>query len=139
MSIKQGQSVWTSVGIGASVGAGGSVVATLALSALAASLISRETISETSMDMVALAILILSSAVGALTAVKVTAHHRLPVCMASGCIYYLVLLSCTALFFGGVYSAVGVTGLAIFGGCGAVVLLGLKEGRRGGARRYLKK
>ena len=110
----------------------------LALSALGAELVSREVIAETSIDALTAAILILSAACGALLAVTVTGHHRLPVCMLAGGIYFLSLLSCTALLFGGVYRAVGVSGLTVLGGCGAVVLLGLKESGNRRGRRHAK-
>ena len=138
MNKKQGRSDWTSVGVGAAVGAGGSMALTLALSALAANLISREVIAEASLDVITAAILILSSACGAVAAVRVTGHHMLPVCMATGGIYYIVLLSCAALFFDGAYSAVGVTGLTILGCCGAAALLGLKDGRKNRGYRHPK-
>lgn len=138
MDKKRGDADWPSVVKGAAIGAGGSVAMSLALSALGAELVSREVIAETSIDALTAAILILSAACGALLAETVTGHHRLPVCMLAGGIYFISLLSCTALLFGGVYRAVGVSGLTVLGGCGAVVLLGLKESGNGRGRRHAK-
>ena len=126
----QGRSNGTEIAIGAGIGAGGSMLATLVLTAMAANLMNRETVGEQSLDALTAGILVLSGAVGALIAWGVTGHHRLPVCTLSGAVYYLVLLGVNALLFDGAYHAVAVTAVAILGGCGAVALLGLKEGRK---------
>lgn len=135
---KQDRSEISSISIGAAVGAGGSVIVTLMLSVLSASLVGREILPETSIDALTVGVLILSSMCGSLIGYAVTGHHRLPVCLTTGGGYYLLLLASTALFFGGEYRAVGVTALAILGGSGAMVLLGLKEGKRGRRSRYVK-
>ena len=135
---KQGSSNGAEIAMGVGIGAGGSILATLALTALAASLVNRGTVSEESLDMLTAGILVLSGAVGGLVACGVTGHHRLPVCMLSGAVYYLILLGCNALLFDGVYRAVAVTAVAILGGCGAAALLGIKEGKRGYRGRHRK-
>ena len=139
MNKKQGQSDWISIIKGAGIGAGGSLLVTLALTALAAKLVSQETIGEASLDAVTAAILVMSSICGSLLAASATGHHRLQICLATGGLYFGMLLSCTALLFDGVYENVGVTALAILGGCGAVILMGLKEGKKRGSYRRPKK
>ena len=138
MDKKRGQTDWTSVVKGAAVGAGGSILMTLALTALAAGLVVRETIDETSLDTVTAGILILSSICGSLLAASATGHHRLPVCMASGALYFLLLIACAILMYDGANGAVGVTALLVLGGSGAAALLGLKEGRKGRGHRTYK-
>ena len=81
-------------------------------------------------------ILLAASALGALLAFRCVRRQRLVVCLLSGAVYYLSLLAMTALFFGGQYEGVGVTGLVILGGSLAVGLMGLKGEKRGYKRRY---
>lgn len=129
---------WTAIIKGAVIGAGGSMLATLAMTALAAWLISRGSIDALSIDTVTAAVLILSAVCGSFLATAVTGHHRLPVCMATGVVYILLLLSCAIMLFDGVNGTFGVTVLAVLGGCGAVALLGLKEMGKSGTRRHPK-
>lgn len=80
--------------------------------------------------------LMLSSFCGAMTAFRKIKRQRLMVCMASGGIYFAMLLSATALFFGGQYEAVGVTALLVLGGSLSAGLLGLRGGKgRPGSRK----
>lgn len=73
-----------------------------------------------------MATLLLSSAAGAWVAAKMVKHRWMVVCLGTGAVYFLTLLACTALFFGGQYEGIGVTLLVVLAGSGAVGLLGLK-------------
>ena len=75
-----------------------------------------------------LILLITASFLGAMVAQGRVKHRRLLVCILSGVVYYCVLLGSTALFFGGQYSAVGVTGLLVLAGSGAAALLAAGKG-----------
>lgn len=99
---------------------------TLIGSMVVAWLVIRETIPETSVGYGTIGILLLSSILGAWAAVKRIKRQRLIVCLLAGLCYYLLLVACTATFFGGQYSGMGVTALVILGGSGAVGLMGLK-------------
>lgn len=112
-----------------------SMAVTLAGAMGAAYLISGETIAETSVGYCSMVILLTASVLGPLVAAGRIKHRRVFVCAVSGLIYYATLLAVTALFFGGQYQGMGVTGLLVFGGCAAVILLGLRQGRRGSARK----
>lgn len=81
--------------------------------------------------------LLLSSAAGAWVAARSVKHRWMVVCLGTGGIYFLMLLSCTALFFGGQYEGVGVTLLMVLAGSGAVGLFGLKG--EGGAKKRRKR
>lgn len=129
--IKQEEANLSATVIGGAVGGGGSIVATLILSALATGLANRGMVGEASIDAVSVGILVLSSVVGSLLGCAVTGHRRVQVCLISGGVYYLALLACNVMLFDGIFRTVGVTGLVVLGGCGAVILLGLKEGKRG--------
>lgn len=74
--------------------------------------------------------LIISSFAGAMIAYQLAGVGRLPICLAAGVLYDLVLLGCNALFFDGRYQNLGINALVILGGCGAAALLGLGKGER---------
>lgn len=135
---KQQRTDLSSLPAGLAVGAGESMILTVLLSGLLAYLMSKETIAENSVNVCGAAILVLSAGIGALLAFKKIGHHRLAVCLASGGVYYLLLIACTALFFSGEYQAMGVTALAVLGGSGAAALLGLRSGKKGYGPRYSK-
>ena len=120
------------------IGAGGSIAVTLLLSAILAYLTNREIISEESARSCVVIILILSSAAGAAIAWMRVGHHKLPVCIGTGIVYYLILLACTTLFYGGAFRNMAVTALAILGGAGAIVLTGVRENKRGHSRNNRK-
>lgn len=111
-----------------------SILITVAGSAMTALLITREALPENGIGYCAIVILILSASIGALVAYKSIKHRRMVVCMVHGLCYYLILLSITALFFGGQYQGMGVTALAVLAGCSAVGLLGLKGEKRSTVR-----
>ena len=78
-------------------------------------------------------LLIVSSFAGAMISFGRIKRQRMLVCIVSGVIYFAMLMSMTALFFGGQYSAVGTIALLVLAGSGAAALLGLRQGR--GAKR----
>lgn len=113
---------------GLALGAAISLGITISLAILTAKLVDGGTISEEGIGYAALGILLLSSLAGAASAVQKIKRQRLLVCFASGLIYYALLLSMTALFFGGQYSGMGVTALVVLGGSGVVVLMEMGQG-----------
>lgn len=102
---------------------------TVGLSLVTAKLVDAGTLAEESIGYAALVILMLSSGLGSWLAVAKIKRQRLAVCMLSGLIYYGLLLCMTALFFGGQYTGMGVTALAVAGGVLVVCLLGTGQGR----------
>lgn len=108
-----------SIPSGLALGALWSVAVTLAGAAATAKLMETETLSWDSAGYAVLVILLLASWLGAMTAAGKIKRRRLLICLASGGIYFLILLASTALFFGGQYSGVGETGLLIL--CGSVL------------------
>ena len=135
MTVNQGRSAASSIPAGLALGAGGSMLLTLLLSAFTAWMMDKEMIGEGSVNACAVAILVASAAVGAIMAFRKVGHHRLLVCMAAGGVYYLLLIASTALLFSGEFQAMGATALAILGGSGAIALLGLKgEGKKRNSR-----
>lgn len=100
-------------------------------------LVSRETIPESSVGYGTIVILLLSSILGSWAAVKKVKRQRLVVSLLTGLCYFLLLLACTALFFGGQYSGIGVTAIVILASSAAVGLMGLKG--EGGHKMKRKK
>lgn len=103
-----------------------SLAITMILTAIVAGLINGEYLAESSIDIGVTVIQLLSSVVGAWAAYSLVKSRRLLVCLATGCGYYLLLLACTALFFGGQYQGIGISALVILAGDLVVGLLGLK-------------
>lgn len=117
---------------GVAAGIAAAFAVTLAGAAIVAWLIDGERISEEAMGYGALAVLLLSAGAGAWFASALVGHQRLLVCALTGIGYLLILLSMTALFFGGQYQGVWVTTLVVLAGCLGVSLVGLK--RAGGPK-----
>lgn len=125
----------SSMGAGLVIGGLSGLIITLFGSAILAKLIDANVFPETSIGYGVMVILLLESFLGALLAFAKIRRQRLLVCMATGLIQFLLLLSMTALFFGGQYSGVGVTALLILCGSALAALLGLRENRGGKMRK----
>lgn len=110
---------------------------TLLAAALIAKLVSAEYIEESGIGYGIMAALLGASFAGALLASGKIKRQRLLVCALSGLLYFLILLGITALFFGGQYEAVGVTGILVMGGALLAALTG-GGASRGGKRRKRK-
>lgn len=122
---------------GLAVGAAASLAVTLLLAAVLAKLVETERLAQENIGYGVMVLLLAASFIGALVSFSRVKRQRMLVCCVSGLIYFAMLMSITALFFGGQYSAVGVTALLVLGGSGTAALLGLREGR-GGKRKKLK-
>lgn len=125
----------SSVPGGLAYGALAAVVLTLGGAAITAFLIESEKIAWRNTGYAVLIILLLSSWIGATVTAGRVKRRRLAMCMASGGVYFAILLASTALFFGGQYSGVGETAILVF--CGSI--LGVFSGYRGKSRRISKK
>lgn len=109
---------------------------TILLSGVLAWLLEKETILWENTGYWIMGMLLLSSFIGAWISAGRIKRQRLVVCLMSGLVYLGVLLSMTALFFGGQYEGVGVTMLLVLGGSMTAALLGNPE-KRGGKRRKI--
>lgn len=115
-----------SMPLGFAVGLAISMVVTLITVGIMAQLVLGEKMKTEVIGYGSMVTLLLSSAAGAWVAAKMVKHRWMVVCLGGGAVYFLTLLACTALFFGGQYEGVGVTFLVVLAGSGAVGLLGLK-------------
>ena len=130
MTVKQKVTGKTSsVPAGLAVGAMVSSTTTVVIAALLAILLNREVIPWETVGYGILVMIMLSAFLGAIAACSRIRRQRMIVCLMSGFIYYGVLLSMTALFFGGQYEAVGVTALLITGGCICAAMIKNGQGR----------
>lgn len=118
-------------------GAAVSMTITLLSAAVLAKLTAAEVIEESRIGYGVMIMLLAASFVGAMGAYFKIKRQRLAVCALSGVIYFLMLLCITALFFGGQYEAVGVTGALVLGGSLTAGILGSVP-KRGGKRGKIK-
>ena len=109
----------SSIPNGLAVGALSGLVISIFASVTAAYLISAEILAQDKIGYCAMVVLMLASFVGAMVADR--RIKKMPIQMAaiSGLLLYLILLSMTALFFGGQYEGMGVTLLIVMIGSGA--------------------
>lgn len=125
----------SSIPAGLGAGAAVSVLVTIVGTAVLARLLDRETIQWGAVGYGILIMVMLAAMLGSITAVKKIKRQPGIVCLLSGFVYWGILLSITALFFGGQYEAVGVTLLLIVGGNGCAFLLCAGQGRGGNRRK----
>lgn len=123
--------------VGLTMGTAISLAVTLLGAAVMANLVLSEKLAEEAIGYGAMVILLLASTLGAWISAGLVKRRWMVVCLGAGGCYYLMLLSITALFFGGQYQGMGVTALLVLGGCGAVGLLGLRGDKSG--RKKAKK
>lgn len=126
----------SSMPAGLAVGAIFAIIWTVTGAMIVALLVSGETLPETAIGYGALIILLTASFGAAQISFHKIKHRRALVCLLSGVIYLSMLIGMNALFFGGQYTGVGVTALAILGGVGTAILTGLRQGRGGRSRRF---
>lgn len=122
------------------IGVGVCVFSALALCLLLSVLILKETVPEANTRVMVHGITAISSFIGAAVAVYIAGSKRLLVCIGTGAIYFLLLLSGTALCFGGQYGGILSALLMTLCGTGVAVLIGLRKGnsrhKRLGKRRF---
>lgn len=118
----KGISVPAGIGLGIALSTG----ITIAGAALIAYLLSTERMAVSGIGWGAIVILAVASFVGAMLASKLAKGNKLPVSLSVGAGYILLLLGCTALFFGGQYQGTIATVITVFLGSGSAGCIGLK-------------
>ena len=122
----KGTSIPTGIGLGVVL----SVLITVAGAALVAYLLVSEKMEISAIGLSAIVLLGVASFAGAILGAGLAKVNRLPVCLAVGGGYFLVLLGLTALLFGGQYQGVGAALIPVLLGSAFAGLLGLK-GKKG--------
>lgn len=112
------------------------LVGTLLFSAILAKLVDSEIIPQDKVGYGIMVLLLICAFLGANEACRRTKRQYLIVCAISAGVYFLILLSITALFFGGQYSGIGVTAILIL--CGSI-LSAFTRSRKGEGRKRRKK
>ena len=117
---------------GLAVGAAASGSVTGLLTLLMALCLEKEIITWETAGYGIMIMIMLSAFLGSIIACTKIRHQQILVCLMSAGVYFAMLLSITALFFGGQYQAVGVTALLVVGGaiCSALFVSGQGRGRR---------
>lgn len=128
----------SSMPAGLALGGAASLTATLVIAGILAKLVETEVLAEENIGYGVMILLFISSMLGSVISSVRIKRQRLLVCAMSGVIYMMILLSITALFFGGQYEAVGVTALLVVGGSIVTALLGLNQ-NGGGKRRKVRR
>lgn len=134
MKAKQNENSLGSVFGNAIVGAVISMVVTLALTAVGATLVVSEVVAVTRVKYYVILVLLASAMIGTAASAK-KSDRKLYIGLIAGVLYFLLLLSVTAVFFEGQYHGIGVSVITVISGCVAAVLLGFREGKRVNKRR----
>ena len=139
MSVKWNSGRAVSIPKGLAMGNGVSLGMTLLMSFALAGLISRERLAWNQVGYGILAILFISALLGTAVSVKAVKRQWLMIALGSGLLFWATLIAITALFFGGQYDGMLVTGLIILAACGTVALAGLSGERGKGTTPYRRK
>ena len=116
----------TGLATGLSIG----LATTVILSALLAKLVSTEKVEWGSVGYGIMIILLITSAIDSKATYFMIKRRKLIGCFLAGLLYWLSLIMITALFFGGQYDGMGVTGVVVFCGSAIVCLLESKGEKR---------
>ncbi len=124
---------------GLAIGLCVSLVTTLMLSAILAELVSTEKLEWGKIGYGIMTILLITSVIGSKATCIMIKRRKLMVCLLAGLLYWISLIMITALFFGGQYDGMGVTGSVVFCGSAVVCLLESRgeRGRKGNLRRSI--
>jgi putative membrane protein (TIGR04086 family) len=124
MGIKK-SSAKTAVALPVGIGLGVlvSLIVTLIGATAITQLVTTEKISENNIGYAIIAVLLISSIIGAWMAATQTKRLRLQVCLLEGTGYFLTLMAMTALFFGGRYQGMWATCITILLGSTMMALL----------------
>ena len=110
---------------------------TLILTSFMAKMISSEKLEWDQVGYGIAMMLLATSMIGTKTACLMIKRRKLMTCAITGMLYWLVLLTISALFFGGQFSGIGVTGITILCGSAVVCIFEMRgeRGRRMGSRQ----
>ena len=128
----------SSVPAGLAVGAVVSVLVTTAICMIGGWMIGSEMIAQDKIGYCSITALLASAIVGSIVAAKKIQRKRLLIALASGGIYYAVLVAATIVFFDGEFQGMGVTFITVLIGTLVPVLLSNRRLNRRPAGRCKK-
>ena len=120
-----------SIPVGLAVGAVSSILLTIACVTILAKLVDNGKLLWENIGYGIMIQTIGVSFIGAKIAYMRIKRQRLLICLLSGLIYYGFLIATAAIFFGGQYDGMAVTGLLVLAGCVCASLLGLRLRKAG--------
>ena len=123
----------SSMPIGVLAGGACAFAGTMLTSAVLAKLVDMEIIPQDKIGYGIMVLLLLCAFLGANEACRRVKRQYMIVSAISAGFYYSMLLSVTALFFGGQYSGMGVTAVLVL--CGSLLAVFLRSGNREGRKR----
>ena len=138
MGIQQVKGRAVSMPGGLAIGAGISMLVTMIVAAIGANLVMKQILPQENIGYCSIIALLAGGITGAITASAKVKHRKLVVCLLSGLVYYVTLLSITALFFGGQYEGMGVTFVTIAIASVAAALISSREGKQQKHRGHKK-
>ena len=128
----------SSIPAGLAAGAAVSILVTAVICLLGGWMIGSEIISQEQIGYCAIAALLVSAIMGSNTAWKKIRRKRLIVSLASGGIYYLILVAITIALFDGGFQGLGVTLVVILVGTVLPILIRKGEGKSKTGKRRKK-
>ena len=123
--------------LGITIGVGSSILMLVLSVVFIARLIIGEKMPLSAIGYVIMAAHVLSVCMGGIIASAAFKHRKMVVCLIVSAMYYLVLVSCTAIFFGGQYQGMGITALVVAGAAGITGWFASRE-KNNGTKRYKK-
>lgn len=123
---------------GLALGALVSMVTTILVAFIGAELILQEVVSQDLVGYFSMAALVTATILGAVTAARKIKHQKAIICLISGGIYFCILLSITAVFFGGQYEGFLITLMTVALSSAAAIMIAAREGKNGGKRKHRK-
>ena len=138
MGIQQVKGRAVSIPGGLAIGAAVSMVVTIIIAAIGANLVMNQILPQENIGYCSLFALLAGGITGAITASAKVKHRKLVVCLLSGLVYYVILLSMTALFFGGQYEGMGVTLITVAIATVAAAMISSREGKQKKHRGHKK-
>ena len=116
-----------SVPVCVTVGAISCLLVTMLGALLLAYMVGNETFGVAGIGIGSMLVLLLSTVLGCWIARALNKEKQLLVCGLTALVFYLSLISITAVFFDGIYTGMGLTALVILFGVGGSLLVGLRK------------
>lgn len=109
------------------VGLAGAWIVTLIMSSVIALLLVNDRVDECGIAYYCITTIIVASVLAAIIPTKLAGEGKRLLCLGSGALYYVSLLSCNALFFAGQYNDFFGTMLTIMGCATVIMLLSMRK------------
>ena len=109
------------------IGLAGAWIVTLIMSSIIALLLVNDRVDQGGIAYYCIATIIVASVLAAIIPAKLAGEGKRLLCLGSGALYYVSLLSCNAIFFAGEYHGFFKTMLTIMGCATVIMLLSMRK------------